>query len=206
VSDERSAVNLWFDPACPWAWLTSRWLLQVAEVRPIDVTFNIMSLYLLNQGKEVPERYRELIETTRAGVRVVAAVEAKFGKEALANIYTELGTRYHNNSSERDRPVIEEALAAAGLPTDLAAAADSDEYDEAIKASHTAGITLVGEEVGTPVIQVEGIAYFGPVLSRLPSPEKSGEIWDAARTLAAYPYFWEIKRTRTQGPEFDKLG
>jgi 2-hydroxychromene-2-carboxylate isomerase len=205
VTEERAQVDFWFDPLCPWAWLTSRWVLEVAKVRPIDVTWHVMSLAILNSGRDdLPEQYKEAMAKAWGPVRIAIAAEQKLGKDALGPLYTALGTRMHNDKQERDRSLFESALADAGLPTDLADAADSTEYDEALAASHQTGIDAVGTEVGTPIIKVDGTtAFFGPVISRLPRGEEAAKLWDATRTLASFPHFWELKRTRTESPEFD---
>jgi predicted DsbA family dithiol-disulfide isomerase len=206
----RTPADFWFDPLCPWAWMTSRWMLEVEKVRPVEVRWHVMSLAVLNEPRldEMPEEYRELMKTAWGPVRVCIAAEKKHGGEVLGALYTALGTRFHNQALPKDHDTIVAALEEAGLPADLADAATSDAYDAELRASHQEGIDKVGQDVGTPVIAVPGadgeqIAFFGPVVTPAPKGEAAAKLWDGTLLVASIPGFYEIKRTRTQGPVFD---
>jgi protein-disulfide isomerase-like protein with CxxC motif len=198
-----SNVDFWFDPLCPFAWITSRTMLEVEKVRDVEVTWHIMSLAYLNQDKDISDGYREHLKDAWQPVRVCMAVEEEYGQEKLSELYTALGTRKHTQGRDKiDRPLIEEALAEIGVPVALADAMDDSAYDEAIKKSHHHGMDQVGDQVGTPTIAVDGHAFFGPVLSRIARGEDAGRIWDAAVTLSAHPEFFELKRTRNRKLDF----
>ena len=203
AAPEAATAEFWFDPLCPWAWITSRWMKEVEKVRGVRTQFHLMSLGYLNQDKDLPDDYRDFLTTAWQPVRVCMAAAQQHGDEVLDRLYTELGTRFHNKGMETSRATIEEALEAAGLPTELAEAMDSTDYDDAIKVSHHGGMDQVGMEVGTPVIAVEGVAFFGPVLTPIPRGEAAGLLWDGVRLVAATEGFYELKRTRTADPVFD---
>lgn len=203
VRADPTVVDFWFDPTCPWAWLTSRWVLEVEAVRPIKVVFHVMSLSVLNENREVSEDYRRALDNSWAPVRVALGVEREYGQEQLAAFYTAIGTRYHPQGEARTRETLEKALADVGLPTQLAALGDTGDWDENLRASHRAGMDPVGYDVGTPVIHVGDVAWFGPVLTPRPTGEQAGRLFDAVYELSKFPGFFELKRARTLGPIFD---
>lgn len=198
-----ASAEMWFDPVCPWAWMTSRWLMEVEKIRPVQVTWSIMSLSVLNEGRDLPPDYRDLMDRAWGPVRVLIAARQAHGDQVIKPLYDALGERIHHQANKDYDAVIAEALAEVGLPAELAAAATSTEYDEALTASHERAISLVGDEVGTPVIAVDGIAFFGPVISPAPKGETAGRLWDGCVLVAGTPGFYELKRTRTTGPIFD---
>ena len=204
VGPVRTVADFWFDPLCPWAWITSRWILEAAQVRDLDVRWHVMSLAYLNSGRDdLPEGYRELLATAWGPVRVVVAAEQAHGPDVVLPLYTALGTRRHLGKADLDRATIVEALTEVGLPAELADAAESEEYDEAVKASHHLGMDQVGMDVGTPVVAVGGVAFFGPVVTPAPKGEDAGRLWDGVLLVAGTPGFYELKRTRDEAPQFD---
>lgn len=206
-----TAVDFWFDPVCPWTWLTSRWMFEVRKTRPVEITWHVMSLAVLNERRldQLPSANRELMGQAWAPVRVLIAAQEAYGPGVLEPLYTALGTRYHPQGLPKNRATIEAALREAGLPEHLAEAGDTDTYDSVLRRSHQEGITLVGQEVGSPIIAVpapEGddkIAFFGPVVTPTPRGEQAARLWDGTLAVASTPGFYEIKRTRTVGPIFD---
>lgn len=199
---DLTTVDFWFDPACPWAWMSSRWMLEVERVRPVKTAFHVMSLSVLNSGRDMSEEYRARIDAAWGPVRVALGVSEHYGQEQLAAFYTAIGTRIHPRGEDRSRTTVEAALADVGLPRELADLGDTGDNDDALRVSHHAGMDAVGYEVGTPVIHVGDVAFFGPVFSPAPTGEQAGRVFDGVLALASYPGFFELKRTRTVGPIF----
>ncbi|MHB1718786.1 MAG: mycothiol-dependent nitroreductase Rv2466c family protein [Acidimicrobiales bacterium] len=196
-------ADFWFDPICPWAWIASRWMLEVERIRPVRVRWHVMSLAYLNRDRDLPEEYQQIMQEAWGPVRVCIAAAQAHGENVLLPLYSAIGTRFHLLGQDRSRATIESALTEVGLPTSLADAMSTTSYDEALAASHHQGMDQVGYEVGTPVISVEGIAFFGPVVSPIPRGEAAGRLWDGVLAVAGTDGFFELKRSRTRDPLFD---
>lgn len=199
---EKSNADFWFDPLCPFAWITSRWILEVEQVRDIEVTWHVMSLAYLNQDRDISDDYRELLKPGWGPVRVLIAAEQRHGTGVLLPLYTAMGNRIHIDGRKIDRDLIAESVAEAGLEADLVDAMDDSSYDEAVAKSHHQGMDQVGDDVGTPTIAVNGSAFFGPVLSKIPRGEDAGRLWDGCVLVCEFPYFYELKRSRTGELDF----
>ena len=196
-------VDLWVDPACPWAWVTSRWLLEAQKVRDIDVKFHVMSLAVLNDGREMPEMYVEFMQKAWRPVRVLIAAEQRHGNEVVEKLYSAMGSQYHIKSEKDIDVLISVSLKEAGLEADLADAQHTTDFDESLKKSHHQGMDPVGMDVGTPVIHFGDVAIFGPVVTPAPKGEAAGKLFDGVSLVAGTPGFYELKRTRTVGPSFE---
>lgn len=196
-------VDFWFDPTCPWAWMTSRWMLEVEKVRDIDLTFHVMSLSVLNEGRDLDPGYREIIDAAWIPARAALLVEQRHGAAKLAEFYTAIGTRFHPGEEPKTVETIKAALDDVGADSDIIDIAQTDAIDEDLRRSHHEGMDPVGDEVGTPVIHINGKALFGPVISPAPKGEEAGDLFDGFEKVTAYDGFFEMKRTRTVGPIFD---
>lgn len=195
-------ADFWFDPLCPFAWITSRWILEVEQVRDIEVHWHVMSLAYLNKDRDIPEEYRKRLEPAWGPVRVLIAASHKYGDEVLLPLYNAFGERIHHRKQPITRQLVADVLAEVDLAPELVDAIDDSSLDEAVARSHHEGMDQVGDDVGTPTVAFNGTAFFGPVLTRIPRGEEAGKLWDAATTLAAYPQFFELKRTRTGDLDF----
>jgi protein-disulfide isomerase-like protein with CxxC motif len=196
-------VDLWVDPACPWAWMTSRWILEAAKVRDLEVDFHVMSLALLNEDRDLSDEYKTLLDKAWGPVRVLIAAEERHGNDIVEPLYSAMGIRHHVGGNKNMTEVISGALSDVGLEPELADAATSTEFDEALRKSHHAGMDPVGYDVGTPVIHVGDVAFFGPVVTPAPKGEAAGKLFDGVMLVAGTPGFYELKRTRTDGPNFE---
>jgi 2-hydroxychromene-2-carboxylate isomerase len=201
VDTEMMNVDFWFDPVCPWAWITSRWMLEVVPMRALDVQWHVMSLAVLNEGRDLPEDYKKRLQAAWGPVRVLTAARQRFGDEVLLPLYTALGTQFHVHKAEVNRATVESALQHADLPIDLAEAMSSTAYDAELRDSHQDGIERVGMEVGTPIISVNGSAFFGPVVTPMPRGEAAAKLWDGVLLVAGTDGFFELKRTRDRKPD-----
>ena len=199
----RPVVDFWFDPACPWAWMTSRWMDEVSALRDVEVNWHVMSLAVLNEGRDLPEDYRAAMDDAWAAVRVIVAAAEANGPTVVKPLYDAMGTRRHPGGRRDTRAIIAESLAEVGLAAELVEAADSDAHDAALRESHSRGIAMVGEDVGTPVVAIDGVGFFGPVMTPAPKGEDAARLFDGLHLVTQVPGFYELKRTRTQGPVLD---
>ncbi|MBM7796920.1 DsbA family protein [Pseudoglutamicibacter cumminsii] len=201
---EKTTVDFYLDPSCPFAWVTSRWIKEVAQVRDIDVRWKFISLGVVNEGRDLPTDYRKIIDMSWGAMRVMAAAEQRAGAEVLDDLYTEIGERYHDqgrvDTLENRHEAVKEAIEELGLDADLMDAWDDEAFDARLRESTKEAQDLVGDDVGTPIVALNGVGFFGPVITRVPKGEEAGKIFDAAVTLGNYPHFFELKRSRTESP------
>ena len=196
-------VDLWVDPACPWAWITSRWLLEAATVRDLEVRFHVMSLAVLNESPNLAQEDLDGLQALLRPVRVLVAAGQRHGAGIVEPLYSAMGTRRHVNNDRDWDNIIAQSLADVGLEIDLAAAANVTDFDEALRISHGAGMDPVGYDVGTPIIHVGDVAFFGPVVSPAPKGEEAGRLFDGVLSVVSFPGFYEIKRSRSDRPSFE---
>ncbi|MGY4645922.1 mycothiol-dependent nitroreductase Rv2466c family protein [Cellulomonas sp. URHB0016] len=198
----RPVVDLWFDPACPWAWMTSRWMDEVSRVREVDVRWHVMSLSVLNEGRDLPEHYRAVMADSWAPVRTIVAAARDHGSDVVKPLYDAMGTRRHPGGRKDTAQIIIESLDEVGLPAELAAVGATDEVDVLLRASHAQAMELVGDDVGTPVVAIDGVGFFGPVVTPAPTGDTAGRLFDGLALMTSVPGFYELKRSRTSGPQF----
>ena len=196
------SADFWFDPLCPFAWITSRWMLEVEQVRDVSVRWRVMSLSFLNKDRDLSEDYQARVARGLPIGRVLIATEQQVGADALGPMYTAFGDLIQHEKHELGREIFEAALAAAELPANLVEAMGDPSYDDALLASHQEAMDRVGDDVGTPTIAFNDSSFFGPVVSKIPRGEDAGRIWDGTIALAEFPYFFEIKRTRVGELDF----
>jgi len=198
---EIAVVDFWFDPLCPWAWITSRWMHEVASVRPVLPRWHVMSLAVLNENStDISDSYRAWLSMAWGPVRVCMAAARTHGDAVLGDLYTAIGNRLHVLKEPNDALTLAAALADAGLEPSLAAEAASSDHDDEVRASHARAIALVGSDVGTPVVALGSAAFFGPVVTPIPRGESAGRLWDAVGLLAGVDGFFELKRSRDRSP------
>lgn len=202
MTPSETRVDFWFDPVCPWAWMTSRWVDEVARQRQFTPSWHVMSLAILNEGRDLPHEYVDLMKDAKRLVRLVNGVAQQLGEDWVKPLYDELGGRIHPGGRQDYDVIMREALEVLGLDLALLDLADSDRFDESLLTSHRAGMGLVGEDVGTPILSVDGVAFFGPVISPAPLGQEALDLWDGVVAVARYPGFFELKRSRTVGPQF----
>jgi len=197
-------VEIWFDTLCPWAWMTSRWLLEVEKVRDISITWNPMSLYYLNKGREsISVEYMDYARKALGPLRVILAAESLYGEKIKGDLYTAFGNEIHLNKSKISDELTAKVLANFTFSVDLMKFAQDESLDQKLVESHNRGMSKVGGDVGTPIISVGEVAFFGPVISPAPKGEEAGKLFDGVVGVASYSGFFEIKRTRTVKPIFD---
>ena len=195
-------VDFWFDPLCPWAWMTSRWMDEVSVRRDVEVRWHVMSLAILHESADDTPASRNEPNSAWGPVRVIVAAAQLHGEKYVKALYDAMGTRLHPGAQSDLAVVIDESLAQVGLPSELADLARSDEFDALLRASHEGAIALVGRDVGTPVVAIDGAGYFGPVVTPAPTGDAALRLWDGLVLMAGVPGFYELKRSRTDGPVF----
>ena len=192
-----TAVQFYFDPACPWTWITSRWLVEVAASRDLQITWQQFSLRYHNKDNPGYDRIRDELNSQHPAMRILAATQQHHGNAAVGRLYTALGTMIHHDDDEH-LVHLADAIAAAGLPADLIKEGADDSWDAIIEASTERAWGIVGKEVGIPIVVIDGAetTYFGPVLSPAPTGDEALKLWDAYVTLCSIHGLFEIKRSR----------
>ncbi|MCZ6874197.1 MAG: DsbA family protein [bacterium] len=206
MSDQQETVEFYWDAVCPWCWITSRWMEEVAQQKSIHVNWKFFSLKKINEGRDMPERFRISHAIGLRALRVAAAVREAHGNEAVRKLYTAMGTRRHHDQEDiGTTEALQDILQSCDLPQDLAAAADNESWDQVIEADMTQAKAKAGDGVGVPLVVLDngaGPGFFGPVFSPAPTGEAAVQMWDAMVTAGRMPGFYEFKRTRETGPIF----
>ncbi len=191
------AVTIWFDPVCPFSWHTARWLRDVAGELGLAIDWRLMSLAVLNEGRELPPPQQARMQDSRRIGRLMAAIRERHGAEVMAAAYFAFGERYLEGSEALDDSLVAEVLNVVGCHDIDAAVMSDTAQDDLVRLSHQAGQNALGESGGSPIMQIDGRTFFGPVLSGPPAPEMRKALFDAVATLAAVPQFSQLQRPRT---------
>jgi 2-hydroxychromene-2-carboxylate isomerase len=200
----QKTVDMWFDTLCPWAWMTSRWLVEVEKVRDVSVNWNVMSLYYLNKDRShISAEYLDYAKKALGPLRIIVGAEKIHGPAIKGELYTAFGEEIHLRKAKFSPELNMKVLSQLSYGQGLAELAEDESLDELILASHNLGLAKVGEDVGTPIVSMGDVAFFGPVISPAPKGEEAGKLFDGVFAVASYPGFFELKRTRTAKPIFD---
>ena len=213
-------LHFYFDPVCPFAWMTSKWVRMVAAQRDYRVDWRFISLRILNANVDYathfPESYDDEHTAGLRLLRVFARLRSERGRMAVDPLYSAIGGRLFDTPRDGlsaaalgTAPLLEPLLRDAGLPTELAEALDDAAYDEEIRTETEEALALTGRDVGTPILHFQppnGTAFFGPVISRLPSPDDAAALWDHVVGLASFPGFAELKRSLRERPQLASFG
>lgn len=194
-------VEFWFDPICPWCWMTSRWISEVAEVRGFEIAWHPVSLAIINEGNDPGDHAEGMKQGQRMG-RVAVAAEELYGPDVVGKLYTAFGSRIHPGNREDWDTIITESLGEAEFSGQLDLAADDERFDVTLRANTAHALDIAGPNVGVPVISIDGVAFFGPVVTPAPTGDLALQLWDGIRAAASVPGFYELKRGRTVGPQF----
>ncbi|OJZ69201.1 hypothetical protein BRW65_23685 [Mycobacterium paraffinicum] len=190
-------VTLWLDPVCPFSWNTARWLRAVAEKTGVTVDWQLMNLAVLNEGREMPPRQQARMRDSQHVGRLMAAIARERGAAGWTAAYFAFGERYFDRSEPLGEGLIDHMLSAAGVRDTTAAVVADEALDDLVRRGHQAGQDALGETGGSPILRIDGHAFFGPVLTALPEVQETVALFDAVATLAAVPQFVQLQRPRS---------